>query len=57
MDDLLDILHGLQIYELKLASWKVMSYQGISLVNLIHLGAYELIELDIYMHMLLAMRW
>ena len=30
--------------------------QGISLVDLIHLGAYELIELE-NMHMLLAMRW
>ena len=26
----------------------IMSYKGISLVDLLHLGAYELIELDIY---------
>jgi hypothetical protein len=32
-----------------------MSYKGILLVDLIHLGAYELIELDKYA-MLLAMR-
>ena len=28
----------------------IMSYKGISLVDLLHLGAYELIELDKYAH-------
>ena len=35
----------------------IMSYKGISLVDYIHLGAYEMFELDIYMLLLLATRW
>ena len=34
----------------------IMSYKGISLVDHIHLGAYEMLELDIYMLVLLAIR-
>ena len=48
MGDLLDIIDGLQIFELKLASGWSWANQGISFVDLIHLGAYKLIELDIY---------
>ena len=46
--DLLAIISGLQIFELKLAIGWSWSNQGISLVDLIHLGAYKMIELDIY---------
>ena len=31
-----------------LAARLIMSYKGISLVDHIHLGAYEMLELDIY---------
>ena len=48
MGDLLDITNGLQIFELKLASRWSWANQGIPFVDLIHLGAYKLIELDIY---------
>ena len=47
--ELLDIFDGLQIFELKLASGWSWANQGIPFVDLIYLGAYKLIELDIYM--------
>ena len=50
VDDLLAIIGGLQIFELKLAIGWSCAKQGIFLVDLIHLDAYELIELDIYVY-------
>jgi hypothetical protein len=44
----MDIFDGLQKFELKLAIGWSWANQGISLVDHFHLGAYKLIELDIY---------
>ena len=46
--DLLTIIGGLQIFELKLGIGWSWANQGISLVDFIQLGAYELIELEKY---------
>ena len=46
--DLLAIIGGLQIIEWKLVIEWSWTNQGISLVDLIYLGAYELIELDTF---------
>jgi hypothetical protein len=46
--DLLGLYSGLQIFELKLANGLSWVNQGTFFVDLIHLGAYGLIELDIY---------
>ena len=46
--------HG--VFRRILTARLIMSYKGISLVDYIHLGAYEMFELDIYMLLLLATR-